>query len=430
MNIVERLPRDITLYSEMVPVEVGLKKAIDNLTVPNLFIRVNRANGTVLAQSETLKGYPARIPAQLMAGSEMPSQPLVVTINGRYLVLLSSPLKVRGKILGQLNVAQDITSDQMQMIAMVRNLGIICISVIVAITAVIALYVERSLQPLRQMSQIAKAISVDDLGQVQMQLERPPSEVQELAQTFNTMLLRLSEAWEQQRQFVGNVSHELRTPLTIVHGYLQSILRRGTNLTETQQEALQIASSEANRTIRLLQDLLELARVDSGTMHFQLEPLVLNELVVEVVGMAKRFSDREVFIEAAPFPVTARADENRLKQVLLNLVDNALKYSDPGQPVTVKFNQAGEEVTIQVCDRGRGIPLHQQTRIFERFYRVDEARARATIDNRLDISGGYGLGLPIVKTLVEGMAGRIAVRSKVGEGSIFTVTLPAQPSNP
>jgi len=430
MNIVERLPRDITLYSEMVPVEVGLKKAIDNLTVPNLFIRVNRANGTVLAQSETLKGYPARIPAQLMAGSEMPSQPLVVTINGRYLVLLSSPLKVRGKILGQLNVAQDITSDQMQMIAMVRNLGIICISVIVAITAVIALYVERSLQPLRQMSQIAKAISVDDLGQVQMQLERPPSEVQELAQTFNTMLLRLSEAWEQQRQFVGNVSHELRTPLTIVHGYLQSILRRGTNLTETQQEALQIASSEANRTIRLLQDLLELARVDSGTMHFQLEPLVLNELVVEVVGMAKRFSDREVFIEAAPFPVTARADENRLKQVLLNLVDNALKYSDPGQPVTVKFNQAGEEVTIQVCDRGRGIPLHQQTRIFERFYRVDEARARATINNRLDISGGYGLGLPIVKTLVEGMAGRIAVRSKVGEGSIFTVTLPAQPSNP
>jgi len=188
MNIVERLPRDITLYSEMVPVEVGLKKAIDNLTVPNLFIRVNRANGTVLAQSETLKGYPARIPAQLMAGSEMPSQPLVVTINGRYLVLLSSPLKVRGKILGQLNVAQDITSDQMQMIAMVRNLGIICISVIVAITAVIALYVERSLQPLRQMSQIAKAISVDDLGQVQMQLERPPSEVQELAKTLNTML--------------------------------------------------------------------------------------------------------------------------------------------------------------------------------------------------------------------------------------------------
>jgi len=428
-NIVERLPRDVTLYSEMVPVEVGLKKAINNLTAPNLFIWVERSDGTVLAQSETLKGDPIDILAQPMAGLEMPSQPPVVTINGRYLVLSSSPLKVRGKILGQLNVAQDITSDQVQMIAMVRNLGIICISVIIAITVVIALYVERSLQSLRQMSQMARAISADDLGQVQMHLEHSPSEVKELAHTFNTMLLRLSEAWEQQRQFVGNVSHELRTPLTIVHGYLQSTLRRSANLTESQREALEIASSEANRTIRLLQDLLELARADSGTMHFHLEPLMLNDLVVEVVGMAKRFSGREVLIEAAPLPVAVRADENRLKRVLLNLIDNALKYSDPGQPVTVKFNQAGEEVIIQVSDRGRGIPLQQQTRIFERFYRVDEARARVRISNQ-DISGGYGLGLPIVKTLVEGMGGRIAVRSKVGEGSIFTVTLPAQPPNP
>ncbi len=430
VNIIERFPRDVTLYTEMVPLEVGLKKAIDNLATPNLFIWVNRSDGTVLAQSETLKGPYMNIPAQLMAGLEMPSQPLVATVNERYLILSSSPLKAKGKILGQLNVAQDITSDQVQLMIMVRNLGIICISVIIAITVVIALYVERSLQPLRQMSQMAAAISANDLGQVQMHLEHPPSEVKELAQTFNTMLLRLSAAWEQQRQFVGNVSHELRTPLTIVHGYLQSTLRRGGNLTEPQREALQIASSEANRTIRLLQDLLELARADSGIMHFQLKPLVLNDLVVEVVGMAKQFSDQEIIIDAAPFLVEVIADENRLKQVLLNLIANALKYSDPSQPVTVMFIQTDEEVIIQVSDRGQGIPLQQQTRIFERFYRVDEARARSSNRSSLDLSGGYGLGLSIVKTLVEGMGGRVAVRSKVGEGSMFTVTLPAQSPNP
>jgi len=432
VHVAARLPRDVVLYSEMLPLEVGIQKAIDNRTTPKLLIWITRPDGMVLAKSETLNAYPEGITAKVMARSDLLSKPEVRAISDHYLVLCSKPLNVGGRMVGQLYVAEDITKDQTMLIDLVRSLTIVSILVISVITLAIALYVQRSLQPLWTMSQTVKVVSAKDLGQTRLQLTQAPSEVRELAQTFNMMLSRLSEAWEQQqqaweqqRQFVGNVSHELRTPLTIVHGYLQSTLRRATNLTEPQREALEIAAAEASRTIRLLQDLLDLARAESGTMQFRLESLVLNDLVLEIMGMAQQFSSRTIALEAPSVPIPVRVDGNRLRQVLLNLIDNALKYSDPDQPVTVKLDQIGKDATIQVCDRGYGIPLQHQARVFERFYRVDEARARSTTGSSLGLSGSYGLGLAIVKTLVEGMSGSITVRSKVGEGSIFTITLPA-----
>jgi hypothetical protein len=151
-------------------------------------------------------------------------------------------------------------------------------------------------------------------------------------------------------------------------------------------------------------------------MHFNLETFALAEVVEELLGMASKFSDRDIQIEAAQEKIVVEADRNRLKQVLLNLLDNALKYSEPDQPIILKLDQADGQAMIQVCDRGYGIPLQHQARIFDRFYRIDEARARTT--------GGCGLGLSIVKTLVEGMGGSVTLRSKLNEGSIFVVTLP------
>jgi signal transduction histidine kinase len=277
--------------------------------------------------------------------------------------------------------------------------------------------IRRSLQPLEEMSRMAGAISAEDLSKAKLQLNDAPTEVKELAQTFNMMLSRLSDAWEQQRQFVSNVSHELRTPLTVVLGYLQSLLRRSTNLNDYQKEALETAVSEADRTVRLLQDLLDLARADSGYMQYRLEPLVLNDLLVEVAGMAEKFSDRVIRVEANE-AISAIADRDRLKQVLINLIDNAVKYSAVNQPIELTLERVDQHVTLQVRDYGVGIPLQDQSRIFERFYRVDEARARST--------GGHGLGLAISKTLVEGMGGSITVRSKLGEGSTFAIVLPTQ----
>ena len=227
------------------------------------------------------------------------------------------------------------------------------------------------------------------------------------------MVSRLSAAWDQQKRFVSDVSHELRTPLTLVNGYLQSTLRRGSNLTEPQREGLEIASAEAERTISLLQELLDLARVEGGHLRFQMEVESVDAVVREVLGMGQYGGDR---IKSDLAPVQAWIDRNKLKQVLINLVDNALKYSDADQPVLVTLSAQAGRAEIAVKDTGRGIPLSDLTKIFEPFYRVDECRSRVT--------GGTGLGLSIVKTLVEGMSGTLEVRSKLDEGSVFTVSLP------
>lgn len=418
--IAQRLFHDVELYSQMLPIETGLIKAIDNMTTANTLIWVKLPDGKILTESAALNIHvPAkdRTAAALMSLAQMPIKlHEAYEVNGQYFVLYGKPLQVKGKVIGQLFVARDISYDQTMFLAVMRNLGIVSMISLLAITVAIAFYVQRSLQTLRQMSNLAGSISAQDLGQARLQLNHAPTEVRELAQMYDMMLARLSEAWEQQRQFVGNVSHELRTPLTIVHGYLQSVLRRGTNLTETQREALLTAASEADRTIRLLQDLLELARADTGYLHLHVESFVLNDLVMEIAAMAQQYSNRVINIETANQQIRVRADCNRLRQVLLNLIDNAVKYSDSNQPITLKLDQLEEQAIMQVCDRGIGIPLQQQSRIFERFYRIDETRARST--------GGYGLGLSIVKSLVDSMGGSVTVRSRLGEGSIFTVTLP------
>ncbi|WP_016952478.1 cell wall metabolism sensor histidine kinase WalK [Anabaena sp. PCC 7108] len=414
-QIANRLPHDIQLYSEMMQPETGVQKAINNLANTNTLLWLKSTDNKIWFKSATLDLLSDSTVAKLMSISNMSIKPKVYQVNNNYFILSGGSLQVQGKLLGMLFVVQDITTEQTMFMAMVRSLTIASILTIILITIAISFYIQRSLQPLRQLSQMTSVISIEDLGQAQLYLDNAPSEVKELAQTLTMLLSRLAQSWEQERQFVSNVSHELRTPLTIVHGYLQSVLRRQNNLTEIQIEALETASSEAEHTIRLLQDLLDLARADSGYLRFQIKYYILNDLVEEVVEMAAKYSGRIIKIETANHPIEVRTDYSRLKQVLLNLIDNAVKYSAAETPVTLKLNQFHDKVVIQVCDQGYGIPLQHQSRIFERFYRVDESRS--------PITGGSGLGLSIVKTLIEGMGGNVTLQSKLEEGSIFTINL-------
>ena len=410
-----RLPRDLEAFSQMTSPEKALQKAVDNLTINNTLIWVVNPDNQIIAKSTFVGEIPNTTKSKLLSLKNAPFSPQVHQLNDRYFVWCGAFLKVREKSLGKLFIVHDITRDQKMFITLVQSLAVASVLVIITISGIIAFYIKHSLQPLRQLSQMTEVISVEDLGKAHLYLDNAPSEVKELAKTCNIMLSRLSDSWEKERQFVSNISHELRTPLTIVHGYLQSVLRRKQNLTETQQEALETAASETENTIHLLQDLLELARADSGNLHLKIQSCVLNDIVAEVVGMARQHSDREINIQAEKSIIEVKTDYNRLKQILLNLIDNAVKYSPDTQPIDINFYQQEEEVIIQICDQGYGIPLQHQSRIFERFYRVDEARNRA---------GGTGLGLSIVKTLLEQMGGSISVRSKQGEGSIFTVSLP------
>jgi heavy metal sensor kinase len=415
--IASRFPRDVELYSEMLPVAKGLQKTIDNVSVPGLAIWVKSTDGKqLLAQS-------SQISDEIMSIADMPLKPQVYPVGDRYLILYRGLVTARNNPLGKVYMAQDVTSEQKQLMAAIQGLAAVCCLATIATIFAIALRIRQSLQPLQEMSQMAGAISAADLNKAQLQLTQAPSEVKELAQTFNMMLARLADAWENQRQFVGNVSHELRTPLTVVVGYLQSVLRRSTNLNDYQQEALSTAASEAERTVRLLQDLLNLARADSGYAHYHLERLSLNDVVAEIAQMTEKYSDRAIRVEATA-SIEAIADRDRIQQVLINLIDNAVKYSDAAQPIILSIDRFDGQAMIRVRDRGVGIPLQDQSRIFERFYRVDEARTRLPQAGIQVASDGHGLGLAIVKTLVEGMGGSISVRSKLGEGIEFSIVLP------
>ena len=415
--IASRLGEDVDLYERTEPVPQALAMAIDYREQPDVAIWVLSLEGKVIAQSETLtmgswqtNGFATK----LMATVESKAAGLeVVRLQNRNLVTCSSPLTIQGKTVGSLYVVDDITEDRRSLTRITRTLALSSLLAIGVGAIATSLYVRRSMRPILKMNRLAANISADNLAGTQLELDQAPTEVQDLAQTCNMMISRLSAAWDQQRRFVSDVSHELRTPLTLVHGYLQSTLRRSSNLTAPQREGLEIAADEADRTIRLLQDLLDLARADGGHMRFQIEREPLQLVVGEVLEMSQYVSDR---IQADLQPVKALVDRNRLKQVLINLIDNAMKYSDDDKPIEVSLKQMGERAYIEVKDQGRGIPLTDLTKIFDPFYRVDEDRSRTT--------GGTGLGLSIVKTLVEGMDGTLKVQSKLGEGSVFTVSLP------
>jgi signal transduction histidine kinase len=414
----DRFPRDVAMYSEMMPVEIGIQKTINNVALPGVLIWVKATDGRFIAQSMGFDPKASKT-MDLINLAEMPLQPQMYQLGDRSLVLYQGSVNVKGQVLGNVYIVQDVTADQQALVSALEGLITICILVMIAIVLLLRFRVDRLLQPLEEISQMAGQISAADLSAVQLQFDRAPSEVKHLAQAFNLLLSRLSTSWEHQRQFVGDASHELRTPLTIVQGYLQSLLRRSQNLTEAQREALETATSETERTVRLLQDLLDLARADNGQVRFRMEPLVVNDLIDEVVAMSHNVSERTIQVEsttATNILVEVQADRDRLKQVLLNLVDNAMNYSTADQPIVIRVMTVNQNACIQVVDKGVGIALVDQARVFERFYRVDEARSRTT--------GGTGLGLSIAKSLVEGMGGELSLQSKPDEGSTFSIYLP------
>jgi signal transduction histidine kinase len=424
--VTSQVTEDVAFYSEMLPMDESLQKAIDNRSSRNLLLWVEQDDRSLMAASPAITG-----PAWQRVGHPSALAPIfqqhlpfdLYQIRDRDLVACYSPLVIGTQTLGTLFVAQDITQDQRRINDNIQTLVLATGLAMVLSLFAMAYFIRRSLQPLFQMQIMTQKISVEDLGQTQVVLPKAPSEIQSLANTFNMMLTRLSEAWtqqhhigERQRQFVSNVSHELRTPLTIVRGYLQSTLRRSNNLLDYQREALEVAAVEADHTIQLLQDLLNLARADDGYMSYDLQTLILNDIVADVVQIAEQLSHRTILVEADSSLIPVYADANRLQQILVNLVENALKYSDEAEPVRIKLEQTDEQAVIHVCDRGPGIPLQQHSRIFDRFYRLDESRTRSM--------GGTGLGLSIVKVFVEGMGGQVTVLSELNEGTTFTVTLP------
>jgi len=269
------------------------------------------------------------------------------------------------------------------------------------------------LAPLKRVTSAASRVSSQDLSQ-RVPVPRSRDEVWELSTTLNRMLERLQETFDTQRRFTADASHELRTPVTAIAGHVNYLLRR-TKPSAEQIESLNIIRDEAGRMGKLVNDLLELARADAG-FKVEKEPMNLVE-VVEAVGRELAPVSGSATLEvSSPQPLLeVMGDAARLKQVVLNLVQNALNAGST--VVSVSLTQEGNSARLEVLDNGPGIPEAAIPNLFERFYRVDGARSTR--------GNGSGLGLAIVKWIVEQHGGEVTVESKVGEGTVFTVLLPA-----
>ncbi len=294
--------------------------------------------------------------------------------------------------------------------------------VTLAALAVLALWLVRlSLRPLDRIGATADAISGGDLTQ-RVSEDNPHTEVGRLGRTLNGMLDSIEKAFAERReserrlrQFVGDASHELQTPLTSVRGYAELFRRGAAQRPDDLETTMRRIEAEAARMGVLVDDLLLLARLDEGR-PLERRPLDVTNLVTELVGDARVVEPNRPIEIVSEGPVIVDGDDVRLRQVVGNLLSNARAHTPWGAPVTVRVLARDGEAVLEVADSGPGMASEHAERVFERFFRADPSRARA--------SGGSGLGLSIVAAITEAHGGRTDVESVPGHGSTFRVVLP------
>lgn len=275
--------------------------------------------------------------------------------------------------------------------------------------------------PLKHMSSAARAVAAGEFDQAPS--PRGPNEVQMLARSFNHMVQRVQASQQMERDFVANVSHDLRTPLTSIQGFAQAILDGTAADTEATRHAARVIYEEADRLRRLVEDLLDLAKLDTGEVEFDRQPVDLRPLIRNVLErMSLPASEKHVeLLDRLPPMPTVVGDGDRLAQVFTNLVDNAIKHTPPSGQVILRADASPGWVSIHVEDTGPGIPPDELARIFERFYQLDKARAGGT-------DRGVGLGLSISRQILQAHGGELTAESEQGRGSRFTVKLPVVPT--
>ncbi len=278
----------------------------------------------------------------------------------------------------------------------------------------------RFVRPLKQMGEAADRIAAGDYQErlpLGPELAGGQDELQHLGRRFNLMASRLEQVEENRQKWLSDVAHELRTPLTVIKGSMEGLMD---GVLEPDAATLERVYRQADRLERLVNDLQELNRMDEGVLELNIKPVHLNQVLADVLQtMRINFSNQGITL-AEDLPdqsITVLADEDRVEQILINLLGNALRYTSEGGRVVVSVRDLDTVVEVAVSDDGAGISAEHQPFVFDRFYRVEESRSRQ--------EGGSGLGLAIVKKLVEAQGGQIKVDSKgLGKGTTFTFTLP------
>lgn len=380
------------------------------------YIQIVQADGRPVQLSENLRNQDLPIPAETIQELAYGrARAYTVQAGGARLRVVSVPLIVARRPVGAVQVAQNLVviEDALRVIRTVMLFGGVLSLLLAAAGG--ALLARAVLRPIEAITRTAERITLaEDLSQ-RIPSADPNDELGRLVKTINSMLARLETLFQAQQRLVADVSHDLRTPLTTIQGNVDLLRRGAADDPAMRAEALQAIGDEAARMRRMINDLLLLAQADAG-LKLQRQPVELDTLLLEVYRQAQVMAGNRITVRlGAEDQALVLGESDRLRQLLLNLVDNALKYTPAGGEVTLTLRRSGGWVQVSVEDTGIGISPDDLSHIFERHFRADRSRSR---------SGGHGLGLAIAQWIAQAHGGRIEVRSEVGRGSVFTVWLP------
>jgi heavy metal sensor kinase len=399
----------------------SLAEAIEEPRVPGQIIAVLDADGQVLTRKPVRSVLKLRLPAPplrpLMAPQfyELPestsdSDDSCRGIYQRAAAGSTTPLTI------VIADSMEQIGDQLDTLQNVLAIGVVLALILVGCGG--WLLAGHSLSPLTAMAEATERVTANNLS------ERLPvgssDELGRLANRFNDLLSRLNTSFLQQRQFMTDASHELRTPLSVVRTAAQVALQKPKRSDLEFREALMVVEQQAGRLTRIVEDMFALTRADMNQLQLDITDLYLDEVIADTTRVCSLLAEhRGIRLTArdmleAPY----RGDERLLRQMISNLLDNAIKFTPPGGTVDVYLHQVGDNYEIAVKDTGCGIPVELQPRVFERFFRADKAR---TNTNGL---GGAGLGLAISRSIAELHHGRLSLQRSGPDGSSFSISLP------
>ena len=385
------------------------------MVFPNRYVEVVDTEGRMVAGSGNLNGHPINVPPEKLVEVRQNRVGFAAMDGLRVAVVPLSPDPKRQ--LGFAVVAEPLSVIE-EGLRRLRRDFITGVPLILLLATLGGYFLARkNLSPISSMSEQTRRITAENLSS-RLDVANPRDEVGHLATTINALLARLDAAFKEQQRFVADASHELRTPVAVLRGEAEVILGQERE-TREYKEALTLIKDEAERLTRIVENLFLLARQPAETLSPVKEPLRLDEVVAECARAAQVLAtqkDLRLKISNSLPSVCLNGDDEMLKRMVMNLLDNAVKYTPAGGEIRVALESSNGSARIIVADTGFGVPAEDQARIFDRFYRVDKARSRAL--------GGAGLGLSIARWIVEAHGGTISVESLAGRGSSFTVELP------
>ena len=413
-NQLEVTVGDIVKLTRVNPVgDISVVKfpALD--TTANVYVQIWSRNGRLMTSSPSL----VQINESLDPENLRISQPIFheTRFRGFHLRVLNVPLIIDGRSVGILQAAAslDIVDAARQVLLYIMTIATIIAVMLAAFGSWLA--VGRALAPLDSVTETVEQINrADDLAR-RIPYDGPEAdEIGSLIEAFNQTLERLETLFTSQQRFLADVSHELRTPLTVIKGNVD-LMRRMKSLDE---ESLTSIDQEAGRLTRMVGGLLLLTQAESGSVSLNIKPVELDTLLLEVFQEMNVLAGEKIKLHLTDIDqVLVNGDRDRLKQVLLNLVANAIQYTPQGGDVFLSLGKVAEQARLIIRDTGPGIPAEDLPHIFERFYRAEKSRTRGK-------TTGFGLGLSIAQWIVDKHGGRIEVDSKAIQGTTFCIWLP------